>query len=219
MEDTMNLEKLRRNYERLNLEDTMNWFSCMKLLGIRNELIYLNDPKRCKLCNKIIDYSKRRNDFCCSSHAATFVNTSRASKQNSLRYCKICGKKLSSYQRKSCSRECHGKLIKRDYKENVLKNGKFPIDRAFGGIATAKRTLIEMRGHACEICGNPHWLGKSIPLVFDHIDGNPMNWRLDNCRLVCGNCNMQLPTFSGKNRGKYKSDRYSWRKNKNGALG
>jgi len=45
-------------------------------------------------------------------------------------------------------------------------------------------------------------MGSPIPLVLDHIDGNAMNYAVVNLRLVCGNCNMQLSTFAGKNRGK-----------------
>lgn len=38
------------------------------------------------------------------------------------------------------------------------------------------------------------------PLVLDHIDGNASNWNENNLRLVCGNCDMQLPTYKSKNR-------------------
>jgi len=37
--------------------------------------------------------------------------------------------------------------------------------------------------------------------VMDHIDGNADNNSLDNFRLVCGNCDMQLPTYKNKNKG------------------
>jgi hypothetical protein len=57
-----------------------------------------------------------------------------------------------------------------------------------------------MRKHECEICGLKEWLGKPAPLVLDHINGRCMDWRYDNLRLVCGNCDMQLPTFKSKNK-------------------
>jgi len=41
-----------------------------------------------------------------------------------------------------------------------------------------------------------------MPLVLDHINGNSDDWTLVNLRLVCGNCDMQLPTFKSLNRGK-----------------
>lgn len=66
----------------------------------------------------------------------------------------------------------------------------------------ARRFLIEERGNRCEICNQETWMGKKIPLVLDHIDGNAVNYVVPNLRMVCGNCNMQLETFAGRNRGR-----------------
>jgi len=55
-------------------------------------------------------------------------------------------------------------------------------------------------------------MDKPIPLVLDHIDGNSENWAIENLRLVCGNCDMLLPTYKSKNRGRgraYRRDRYA----------
>ena len=37
--------------------------------------------------------------------------------------------------------------------------------------------------------------------IIDHIDGDATNWSIDNIRLVCSNCDSQLPTYKFKNRG------------------
>lgn len=68
--------------------------------------------------------------------------------------------------------------------------------------------MIDIRGHACEICGLTEWMGKPIPLVYDHVDGDCMNGSLINARLVCGNCDMQLSTYKSKN----KNSGRSWRR-------
>lgn len=38
--------------------------------------------------------------------------------------------------------------------------------------------------------------------MLDHIDGDSTNNRRDNLRLVCPNCDSQLPTYKNRNHGK-----------------
>lgn len=64
-----------------------------------------------------------------------------------------------------------------------------------------KRWLIETHGVKCSICGITEWMSTAVPLVIDHISGNAQDNHPNNLRLVCGNCNMQLPTFAGGNKG------------------
>lgn len=59
--------------------------------------------------------------------------------------------------------------------------------------------------NVCAICGLQElWNGKPIVLVLDHINGINDDYRLENLRLVCPNCNSQLPTFAGRNTRKAK---------------
>lgn len=64
-----------------------------------------------------------------------------------------------------------------------------------------KRYLVSITGHKCSICLLTEWCKQPIPLICDHIDGNSTNSDPDNFRLVCCNCDAQLPTFKSKNRG------------------
>ena len=48
-------------------------------------------------------------------------------------------------------------------------------------------------------------MGKPVPLVCDHISGNSSDNEIENFRLVCCNCDAQLPTFKSKNRGNGRS--------------
>ena len=66
----------------------------------------------------------------------------------------------------------------------------------------AKKYLIHTQGNICSICNTSEWMGQPVPLVCDHISGDSSDNKIENFRLVCCNCDAQLPTFKSKNRGK-----------------
>ena len=60
--------------------------------------------------------------------------------------------------------------------------------------------------YKCAFCGNTgEWLGKTISLELDHIDGDPHNNEISNLRFLCPNCHATTDTFRGKNKNKNKS--------------
>ncbi len=62
--------------------------------------------------------------------------------------------------------------------------------------------------HACALCGMPAvWEGRPLSLVLDHVDGDADNNCRDNLRLVCPNCDSQLPTYKSRNRGRERFSR------------
>jgi Zn finger protein HypA/HybF involved in hydrogenase expression len=79
-----------------------------------------------------------------------------------------------------------------------------------------KRLIIEgIKEHRCECCGLNEWLGESIPLELDHIDGDHYNNMLENLKILCPNCHAKTPTYRGKNK---KSKESQTQKNKNQIL-
>jgi len=155
---------------------------------------YEANPKKCS-CGANIPFEKKRNDFCSHSCAASVRNIGVNRRIPIEEHpCANCGKKTKNP--KFCSMSCG---VECAWKKTVAE-----IDRT--GVAVyspriVKRYLVQKRGHRCEVCLGMEWRGNKMPLVLDHTDGNAENNDTTNLRLVCGNCNMELPTFSGRNRG------------------
>ena len=113
--------------------------------------------------------------------------------------CLNCGKEPSRAGMKYCSLVCQAEYQFKMRVKNVVKTGN--VSDGFGGPRSAKRYILWRDGSICSICGCSEWRSESIPLVLDHIDGNSDNWSETNLRLVCGNCDMQLPTYKSRNKG------------------
>jgi Zn finger protein HypA/HybF involved in hydrogenase expression len=59
----------------------------------------------------------------------------------------------------------------------------------------------------CAVCKmNPVWMGKTLILAMDHVNGVKNDLRIENLRLLCPNCHSQTDTFAGRNRKYPKKD-------------
>lgn len=116
--------------------------------------------------------------------------------------CKNCEKIFNhglSSLGKYCSNKCQRTYERKIYLQN-LKEGLL-TDKEIGRPVLYK-FLVEEHGDICSICGISQWNDKPIRLWVDHIDGCARNNNWENLRLVCPNCDSQLETSRGKNRGK-----------------
>ena len=87
----------------------------------------------------------------------------------------------------------------------VLPRGPTPLDelltadrrRSRGHI---KRALLRagLKEHRCEDCGLSEWRGRSLSLALHHVNGEGMDNRLENLRLLCPNCHSQTENFAGR---------------------
>ncbi len=166
--------------------------------------------KNCEHCGALLvrrdtelekHFKKRR--FCGKSCSSSFVNRRKPKRKADKLIevaCLNCGKKFS--YRKSCSNgkfcscKCAGEHIWETVTKPAILEGKRNTRK------TLKKFLIERDGNVCACCGISEWMGKSLSLEVDHINGDPSNNMPDNLRLLCPNCHSQTEFFCGKNKGR-----------------
>lgn len=118
--------------------------------------------------------------------------------------CLFCKKKFKPKRNTSglyCSNQCQINLRKEEKVKEWLKTGVCHPG--------TKRThyvrdyLYSAQNNKCSICKMKNiWNKKEINFILDHIDGDSTNNNRENLRLVCPNCDSQLPTYKSKNNGK-----------------
>lgn len=116
--------------------------------------------------------------------------------------CRGCGAECEGRRaRVYCSIACQRAYDRRAKIEHWLATGNaFPGSNQ--GHYVRSHILLEQNG-LCAVCGSPElWNGQPLAFVLDHIDGDADNNARENLRLVCPNCDSQLPTYKSRNRGR-----------------
>lgn len=235
----LSFEKIGDIYEHYGISDNSLGVKYVKNIAseIGFDLGWYRDKKKkfCKNCGKML--VRGQSKFCSCSCAATYNNTGKKQKEETkekirakltknepkpekiqsgikrIVICECCGKefKQTNSTQKYCSEECSAKDRHIRKYQDFLRNP----DKYSRGNYTPKafkKEFMAEQENKCAICGcNPEHNGKPLVFVLDHIDGDASNNKRENLRMVCPNCDSQLPTFKSKN--KNSTRRNYWKEN------
>lgn len=153
--------------------------------------------KTCEECETsfTVVFSSREQKFCSRSCAVSCHN--RGIQRNfRTKQCAGCENLILS-ESTYCTVECRKNHTLRLW----LSGEKLPKQ-----IPSASKTyrpfIWAEQGEHCALCPQTEiWQGQPLTFVLDHVDGNSEDNRRENLRLVCPNCDSQLPTFKSRNKG------------------
>jgi len=137
----------------------------------------------------------------CNINASETFN--KGTIRSEINNCAECDTEFIVYSEKRsncCSIECYNiQQHKKRYQKII--DGDPEIMRANYKPDSFKVDIMNEQNHLCILCnGEPYHNGKPMIFILDHIDGDASNNKRDNLRMVCPNCDSQLPTYKFKNK-------------------
>lgn len=125
-----------------------------------------------------------------------------------MKQCSKCGKKICAENKSGLCQTCLIAHRREEKVRNWLETGNtgFTVDTTIRG--AIRDYILQSQNNQCAICGMLNeWNGAELNFVLDHIDGDASNSSRENLRLVCPNCDSQLPTFKSRNKNSARNKR------------
>jgi hypothetical protein len=112
--------------------------------------------------------------------------------------------KRECMERFGFSRDAWGKAVRRG---DIVPNAWVtPLEELLVAGRRRQRGHIKLRllkaglkENRCEECGVTEWHGKPLNMALHHVNGDGMDNRLENIKLLCPNCHAQTPNYGGRN--------------------
>ena len=132
--------------------------------------------------------------------------------RNEIKRCLECSTEYVAYSEKRsecCSTECFN-IQQHKIRYQLILDGDLSIMRSNYSPKIFKFDILSEQDNKCVLCNcEPYHNGQSLVFILDHIDGDAANNKRDNLRLVCPNCDSQLPTYKSKNKISSRTYRYN----------
>ena len=79
------------------------------------------------------------------------------------------------------------------YPLSQILKGEFNNNKLVSDFMVKKKVLKAGATEACAICGynKRHLINGRVPLLLDHMDGDKLNFKAENIRLLCWNCTVE----------------------------
>ena len=122
--------------------------------------------------------------------------------------CVMCDKSLYRGNKSGYCSKCLVIYNRQQKLQKWLESGDtgFTVDTTIRGVI--RDYILASQNNKCAICGMENiWNNQPINFVLDHINGDASNSSQENLRLVCPNCDSQLPTFKSRNKNSARTKR------------
>lgn len=186
----------------------------------RRKKLTKNEQKFCKVCGKKLN-RHTKSELCIKHHYNNRKNPAGLYSRKVKKFCMVCGVEICRGNKSGFCQKHFGIQTKtineRKRKEKIDKWLKEGVIDTMNPRDAIRDYILTEQSNCCAVCGmKDEWNRKKIVFVLDHISGDNRNHSRENLRMVCPNCDSQLPTFKSKNKGngreydrEYRKKRYA----------